>query len=183
MIGRPDMDAGELSAQIAALWARGAPDRTIVLKPMRTDRILLVGFGAVMFALMVLLPGDPSGPFGPATRWLFAVVFALMTLGGLVAMLPGSGGLELRRDGFTVVQMFRRRTTPWTQTAGFRVGRIRVRGPTFVLVDLSEPGMGAGVAAVVSGAHSALPETYGLEVEHLASLMNEMREHALSRRR
>lgn len=181
------MDAGELSAQIAALWARGAPDRTIVLKPSRTDRYLIVALGAAIVAAVVFLPGNPL------VRWLLGVVFGLLMLGGLVAMLSGSGGLELRRDGFTTVQMFRRKTTLWTQTAGFRAGPLQgfwIWGvelrPKFVLVDLAGPSAqqaGARVAAVVSGAHNALPETYGLEAEHLASLMNEMREHALSRRR
>lgn len=179
------MDAKALSAMIAALWTPGNPNPVVVLRPSRTVRVVIIVVAASFLAMLLFLPGDPGRPSESVMRWVFGVVVGLMMLGALVAMLPGSSALELRRDGFTTVQMFRRTTTLWTQTGGFRVGKIRVRSPPFVLVDLSGPAAerpSARIAAVVSGAHSALPETYGLTAAELAWLMNEMRDRALAGR-
>lgn len=179
------MVSAALSAQIEALWVPGAPDRAVVLLPSRRKWLVVAAIGAGFVAAAILISDDPTDSWGPTMRWLTGAFFGLVTIVGLVAMLPGAGALELRRDGFTTVSMFRRATTPWTQAAAFRVGYLGGAPQKFVVFDLVGPtadGAGARLSAVIAGAHGALPDTYGLSAEDLAALMNQMCERALAGR-
>jgi hypothetical protein len=117
-------------------------------------------------------------PFG----WAAVIFFGIAAILLLVRLIT-KNELSLSPEGFTVTNLGRTATTPWTHVESFGVmspgGRARIVGYNFV------EGLG-GVAGMRRAARSRmgyealLPDTYGLKPEELARLMNDWRERSPS---
>jgi hypothetical protein len=110
--------------------------------------------------------------------------FAGLTFSGLSAsfsalmLLPGAGYLRLEPEGFTVCSLFRRRFFRWSSISEFGVMRIGARRPQFIVGMRYQPDtpIQARIGSFNArhwGFEGALPDTYGMTTDQLASLMNE----------
>ncbi len=148
----------------------------LVLRPSRLKHLLLLtGCSAFVAAGAWMIAEGERVVVG----WLCAGFFGLGIPLSLVAMLPGASSLTLDRDGFAVRHLFVRRwRTRWLDAGPF-APRAVGRGTTLVVYD--EParqGPAAEVSRRLSGASSALPDTYGLGARALADLMERWRRRA-----
>ena len=109
--------------------------------------------------------------------WGYAgiVFFSLCAIVFAIQLLPNSSYLRLTREGFTMCSLFRQHTIQWRHVGKFGVGRIWLR--KVVGWDPAHDISTVGIATkAISGYVSALPDTYGLRAEHLADLMNQLRD-------
>jgi len=143
-------------------------------------RKLHVGFneqlGYGVMAMAVLGLSFMWRRVSPVPGYIFmalAVVFAVM----LFVRRPT---LVLDRDGFTTTSLFGAEHTRWADIVRFEARK--VAGRKVVAMDLAESGQPARPKPRAFGllprAEPMLPHTYGLGVDELADLMNEMKSRA-----
>lgn len=107
--------------------------------------------------------------------WFEILFFGLCLLAGLAQLHPGCSYLQLDREGFTLCSLFRRHRFRWEEIEGFYV--------VFAGREMVGWKFSAGCRAValfklnraIAGCDAALPDTYGMSAEELASLMNQWR--------
>ena len=152
------------------------PDQSlpITLYPDRLRGLLLIAVSAIMVAASIFLIGK-----NPVVGWIGAVLFGLMLIVFVVQLLPGSSSLELTSEGFTLTSLYVRSFRRWSDINDVRVvkvGRRQVVGFQY------RPGYRAKATLrrfnrASAGIDGALPITYGMKVEDLADLMNEIKHH------
>jgi hypothetical protein len=149
-----------------------SPDRApVTLYPQRRRTIVLAVVSAVFVVVGALAAAD-----GAAIGWAAVGFFGLCLLVFLALLLPGAAYLRLDQEGFTICSLFRPGRVRWGDARSFR--SYAVPGGTFVGFDLagaSAP-LGRLVARSLSGVDGGLPDTYGLEAEELAGLLNVWRD-------
>ncbi len=92
--------------------------------------VLLAGFNLVL-ALTDLTDGDPTTTRGAISTWLRLLVVVVFLL---VAVGEFRRRVTVDTDGIHLVEPFRRRTYPWQDVAGVRLGRPTLLGDAFVYV-------------------------------------------------
>jgi hypothetical protein len=152
---------------------RGA---TRILRPKRLKTFgwLALSAGFTAGGAWMILSGEPIGWFPALFFGLCAVVFG-------VILLPNSAYLRVSQDGFTVCSLFRAQSYRWSDVGPFTVGRI---GPNrMVVFNFSDQYRAAPrarkLASALTGYEGALPDSYGMSLEDLASLLNEYRQTKL----
>jgi hypothetical protein len=149
----------------------------VMLTPSRRKwiLILLISAGFTAIGIWMVARGDTTG-------WFPLAFFGLCTVAGVIALLPGAGGLRLDRDGFAVTSLFRSHTYRWHDTSGFAVTRIS--GNKMVVFD-DVNAAGRAIASVnvgLVGRNAGLPDTYGLGADALAELLTFWRARAVTGR-
>jgi hypothetical protein len=141
-----------------------------------------LGFAAV---LLYMLDDGALSPSATFKAWLGIAVFGMCALVAAVMLLPGAGSLTLGADGFDRVTLFMTFRKPWRQVGNFTVVQYSPRrGRTIRFVGYDDAALAAeNVNHRLSGRNAALPDTYGLSHEDLASLMNQWRARALAQPR
>ena len=113
--------------------------------------------------------------------WLVAA-FGLVGAAVFTVMSLRPNRLELSGEGLTTVTLGRRWSVRWSECGEFRTSKVdySVAGPSMVVFDCSAPGIRGhpleAAAEALSGANAALPETYGMPADELATLLNTYRE-------
>lgn len=145
----------------------------ITLRSSRKKYLVRLGAGALFTAVGLGMASEE-----PFIGYLTAGFFGIGLLVCAVQLLPNSSYLRLGPEGFTVCSLFRSHTVPWSDVAEFWV--IRVGGNDMVGWDFAPhyqaQAVGRAVATSLTGVGAALPDSYGMDPEELASLMNELRE-------
>jgi hypothetical protein len=149
----------------------------VTLYPSRRKWLLVLAGGVLLAAGGVLMvrSGDPTG-------WFPLIFFALVAVVAAAAMLPGAGALLLDREGFQVTTLFRHHRTRWQDATGFMASRIPPASQRFVVYDdVTQSAKSlAKINVEIIGRNGALPDTYGLSPDDLASVMAQWRERALT---
>ncbi|TDK24952.1 hypothetical protein E2F46_07170 [Luteimonas aestuarii] len=151
----------------------GADADALHLKPSRWRLLLLLAGSLGFVALGVLLVRE-----GEAwVAWSCIVFFGLCALVAIVSLLPGAGGLWLDAQGFKVRSLYRTWSVRWQDVAGFHPARI---GPNRMVCWDYAPGYRPQqrirrFSRGVAGAEAALPESYGMQVDALAVLLERWR--------
>ena len=149
------------------------PDDSLILLPSRRKYagMLLGSLAFVAIGLAIIGEGHMTG-------WLVVGFFALCAAAFLVNILPQASYLKLTVDNFEYVALFRKTQLQWTSVSSF--GVTRVDGRAMVMFDiLDQQTAAAALARRLLGAGAGLPDTYGLNAEELAQLMNDWRERSL----
>ena len=109
--------------------------------------------------------------------WLPIISFGSCSIIFLISLLPHASYLRLEDEEFTFVTLFRSYMLKWHEVVAFYPGKIGRQ--SMVFYDLSSPTAPhakmrrANVA--LCGHEAALPYTYGLTAEHLAEIMNDLK--------
>ncbi len=144
--------------------------------PLREDLSFLalhLGFGAC--GAFILHNGSSLG-------WAILVPFVLMLPLNLVPLLPESNYLRLDADGITLRRIYQDHRFLWSEISSFRVCKYGLR--RIVCFDYSdEVRRKRSARARARSAHGdgQLLESYGLETEELAQLLNWNREESLGK--
>jgi hypothetical protein len=150
----------------------------VTLYPSRRKWLLVLA-GGLLFTVggvLMVRSGDQIG-------WFPLIFFALVAVVATAAMLPGAGALRLDREGFEVTTLFRRHRSRWQDTTGFMAARIPPAPQRWVVFDdLTQSAKRlAKINVEIIGRNGALPDTYGLSPDDLASVMAQWRERVLKR--
>jgi hypothetical protein len=100
--------------------------------------------------------------------------FGLCALVAIIQLLPSASYLLLTKDGFTMCSIFRATTYRWCDIEKFFVITVVINemvGLDFAKGFREAQAMRA-ISKGISGADGALPDTYGMRVEDLTTLMN-----------
>ena len=149
------------------------------LKPSPWSLLLLLAISSGFVALGAFLIGQGELIGG----WLCVCFFGLGILVALVSLLPGSNYLELTPSGIEVRTLFRKWFVRWTDVQEFFPVVVSTRrmvgwdySPSYTAQLL-----GRSISRGLTGIEAALPDTYGLSAEALATLLNEWRaRHAVA---
>src|SRR6056297_733235 len=112
--------------------------------------------------------------------WIATGFFAAVALVAGLQLVGAGSRLVLERDRFELTNFGRRTPERWDEVANFAV--YRVSGQEFVGYDRArdvETHQGA-MNRAISGRSASLPDSFGLEPEALAALMNAYREAAVA---
>lgn len=140
------------------------------LTPSRGKAVALLALSVGFLALGLWLAQKQ-----PWFGYLAAGFFALGIPVFAARLLPGAFYLELTAEGFTFSALLRKKTERWQDIAGFGVWRA---GPSRKVGWLYAAGRrvsGQTLSEAMSGVHGSLPDTYGMNAEKLAALMNELK--------
>jgi hypothetical protein len=154
----------------------------VTLHPSRRKFVfgLAVCLASVVIAIG-LLQGDSLSPTGMAKVWLGLVVFGVCALVPAVMLLPGAGRLTLDAEGFEQVSLYLKRRVAWRQVGNFTVRRYSLRGRNTDFVGYDDARLPAdNMNRRMIGRNAALPDTYDLSHDELASLMTQWRARALA---
>ena len=121
------------------------------------------------------------------------VFFGLCSLAYVVQLITGGGYLKLKEDEFEFFSGFgRKQCVSWDDVDSFGVAVVRNQSryyvpPTRLVgwnykqgVDVSK--FGRVTSKTLSGREACLPDTYGMKLEELVSLLNEHLERSRNRR-
>jgi hypothetical protein len=164
----------------------------LVLQPSRRRASLYV-LGCLGFVAAGTWIAYTGEELTPAFGWLAVVFFGLCAIVFLVNALPNSSCLTLTHEGFVVRSLFRSQPlVRWSEVERFEVGSLGGRSRMVVFYFAASfkrklTGDAAGgkimrLAQRIGGHEGALPDTYGLSAEDLATLMNEWRDRTVSPR-
>ena len=130
---------------------------------------------------------------GELTGHVGYVFFGLCSLAYVVQLITGGGYLKLKEDEFEFFSGFgRKQCVSWDDVDGFGVAVVRNLSryyvpPTRLVgwnykqgVDVSK--FGRVTSKTLSGREACLPDTYGMKLEELVSLLNEHLERSRDRR-
>jgi hypothetical protein len=173
---RPAANTGD-----AALILASFPG-PVTLHPGRRKFVLaLAGCLAFVAIAIWLLQEGSLSPAGTAKVWLGLVVFGVCALVPAVMLLPGAGRLTLDAGGFEQVSLYVKRRVPWHQVGNFTVRQYSLRGRNNYFVGYDDARLRAdNMNRRMIGRNAALPDTYGLAHDELASLMTQWRARALA---
>jgi hypothetical protein len=148
----------------------------VTLAPSRLKWVLILLGCAGFVAIGILLM-----PKSEAMTWFAIVFFGVGTAVALVMLMPGAGGMKLDGAAFEFTSLFRSHSVPWRDATGFMAGTIPRAGKMMVFFDDARArGKALGQLNVsMTGRNAAVPDTYGLSADDLASLMAQWRERAL----
>jgi hypothetical protein len=148
---------------------------TVTLYPKRSSAVWLFLGCAAFVAIGIWM--------GVTENWIGFLIAAFAGLGLAVAavqLLPGSTYLQVDRSGFTFCNLFRRTTVPWSIVEEFFVVTIKQTGMKvhemvgFNFVESYDKALlGRRIASFMGQCEGALPDTYGMKADELASFMNE----------
>lgn len=150
-------------------------------------RWLIVGGASLAFVLLgvwFVRRGENFEGFSTAwvvfVGWASLLFFGLCLLIAIIQLIPGSAQLRLTDEGFVVRQMFRDKHYSWRDVSRFRVWKEPASGQSSVVFDVTGD---SGVLAstnrrLTGGAGTGLPDTYGLDAEELAGIMEDWRRAA-----
>jgi hypothetical protein len=114
--------------------------------------------------------------------WLCVSFFALCAVVFAVQLLPGAGYLRITGEGFVFCSLFRRSPlVRWPDVSDFRVATVPPSRHKLVVYDWSNAHAGRvrRVNRLLVGASDGLPDTYGMEPQALADLLNARRSRAI----
>ena len=147
----------------------------ITLYPSRIKLMLLLAVSLGFVALGIwILPSDPLiGYLNIGFFGLGAVVFVLQ-------LNPKASFLKITEEGFTFSTMRRRQFVRWQDVDVFKVVRLGPR--RFVgwnsAAGSEAPGGVRRANRAIGGVEAALPDTYGMNADELARLLDEQRQRA-----
>lgn len=174
-LSSPEQIAGYVKYGEAPDVSHGRPGETTQIFTGRVSRWLpMIGLGAGL-TLLCWLVLDPG-----LKRWVAVTCGALITLAGIVPALPGAFRLCLRDDGFEVTTFWRRQFWNWRDVEHFRV--IRPHKESLIGWNikhddgLEDIGLFAGLPPV----DGHLSDTYGMDAQDLADLMESWRARGTS---
>jgi hypothetical protein len=155
-------------------------DHPVVLVASRRRWLGLLAIGVVFTAGGALMVSD-----GRAAGWFAAIFFALCVVVS-AAMVVRPSRLVIDGSGMTSYHLWRRDRFEFRECGPFSVWRNPIaRSQTLVVFDWEGAGRHRRLARLskgLSGATSALPETYGMPAEQLALLLNRSRDCSTGRR-
>ena len=146
---------------------------TITLHPSRGKHVALLLVCVALFAGGVWMIQSGRG-----LGWFPAVVFALgIPVFGL-NLLPGAASLTLSPEGFSFTSLYRKHPlTPWDHVTRFGIAKVSLN--SMLGWDYAPGHTPAGnapsFAKKQTGYEAALPDTYGMRIQHLVNLMEEWR--------
>jgi hypothetical protein len=114
---------------------------------------------------------------GERLGWFVIAVFGLGTLVSVVQLLPNASYLLLTDRGFTVRSIYRSGFVEWGEIGFFTTATIATnRMVVFNYSSHFDRAMRARqFARTLAGFDGALPDTYGMRAEDLATLLNDWR--------
>lgn len=146
--------------------------RTLVLRSSRRKWFGVLAISAT-FALGGVLMINDGAPMG----WFVAGFFGLGAVVAIVTLvLPAR--LEIDADGMTLTQLWRRTRFDFEECSEFRTWSTPLAVVNTVVVfdyESSDRPRLARASVRLSGANSALPDTFGLKASALAELLNKRR--------
>jgi hypothetical protein len=151
--------------------------QSLVLRPSKEKLLLLL----LLCLALTVAGADVVVTLGGFMGWFSLSFFGLGSLIFAIQFLPGASYLELRPGGFVVSSLFRKwPLIPWTAVGGFRVARVPPAQKAMVVFDKEggRTGLGTKVNRALVGADQGPPDTYGLQPQELADLMNQWRANA-----
>lgn len=157
-----------------------ASESDVVLRPSMRKLLRYMLGCAVFVAIGIFALARDEGPIG----WMCVAPFSVGLLVFAVQLLPNASYLRLTNSGFEFCSMFRKSDLiPWGDVSHFRVAAVPPSTTNLVVYDLEKPSAHAHrrVNRALIGASDALPDTYGLDAEELADVMNSWRHRALTR--
>lgn len=148
-------------------------------RPARTETVVFQGhrrwsgiwFGVAAFGaasgIVMVLGGAWAG-------WFMLLVFGPSAIVLGKALRPQANELILDPTGYTIVSVYRRTTTPWSDVE--KVGTLEGSHHPVVAVRFTpkvaaQDPESAALAAAMSGYHRTLPMQYGIDAEDLAAMM------------
>ena len=132
---------------------------------------LLAGSLAFVAGGLLLIPQEPL------VGWLCVVFFGLGAIVFSVNLHPKSSFLTVAHEGFTVARLFRQHFVPWSHVQEFvpaRVGLNKMVGWNYTPEFRAQATL-RRINQATSGVEGALPDTYGMSVDALCALLNEIR--------
>jgi hypothetical protein len=147
---------------------------SVTLVPSRTKWLVMVIGGAGLAGAILLFAG------GDRAAMLIADFFAIGAGFGAIMLRPGAASLRLDGNGFEITHIFRTRSFSWSEVSDFGVIGLG-QGGQAVAFKTSKPRLNSWKrlnAVLAGGRDECLPDTYGMEAENLAQLMNDRRHSA-----
>jgi hypothetical protein len=181
---RPSGAVPAARGKVDAILARFPGPVTLHVSRLKFLGLLAASLGFVA-ALLYMLDDGALSPSATLKAWLGIVVFGMCALVAAVMLLPGAGGLTLGADGFARITLFMTFRKPWRQVGSFTVVQYSLRrGRTIRFVGYDDDALAPDNRnRRMTGRNAALPDTYGLAHEDLASLMSQWRARALAQSR
>lgn len=170
------------SPSVEALLARYPG--SLELKTAPTKLVFFALFSAALGGVMLwMLLHESLGIAMQIALWPGVALF----LGGvpfLLFMLIKGASLRLDREGFEIVQAWRRSRTHWRDASPFELAVVSGTLQRMVVFDDAAQASSklAAMNRSLTGRTSALPDTYGLSLEALSELMNAWQARALASR-
>jgi hypothetical protein len=111
---------------------------------------------------------------------LVTAIFGVVTMIGMMILLPGASSLRLDVTGFQTTNLFRRQSYSWRDVSDFAV--LSIHGNCFVMFRDAKPRVAISKrnAAITGGRNGGLPDTYGMAADDLVQLMTTWRNSALN---
>ena len=159
---------------VAALELSRMKALPMTLRPsLRKMALLFFGSGVFVSGGLWLFPTQPF--FGAILLMVFGLGFVV----GAAGLIPNSTYLTLSADGFTFASFFRKHTVLWESVEIFHPIKLGVNRMVGWKYAAAYKGLGryANPDLVIAGAEAALPDSYGMSVEGLCELMNEIKRH------
>jgi hypothetical protein len=149
-----------------------AYEAVLHLRPSPRRWLGVLAICLVFVGIGLGLPGEG------ATFWIVNVVnpifFGLGALIALAQFVPGVNGVSVDAEGLLIRSLGRRTRVGWGEVVGlFRP--VRMPNQTLIGFDLAPPaseGRLARMNRATCGFHGALPDTYGMDPQDLADLLN-----------
>jgi len=91
----------------------------------------------VAFAVAVLIVGIATAHQAASGAQEIVQILATVLVAAAAAVLPLRSGLSISEGGVVIRNLFSTRVVPWSEIAGFRIGRYKLLGAV-CLVDLKE---------------------------------------------
>jgi hypothetical protein len=133
--------------------------------------LLILGSGIFISSGIWLLPQQPYAALASI------IFFGLCGLVGVVGLLPNSSYLTLTERGFEFASLFRKHFVSWSSVESFVPVRIQFNqmvGWTYPAAFSGSRRL-RGINTALAGVEAALPDSYGVPAEQLATLMNQLR--------
>jgi hypothetical protein len=138
---------------------------------LKSSKLKILGFlgiaaASIAFSLWIATMNPIIGYLGAGYCGLFFLILAIQ-------LLPGYSCLRLEQAGFTFNGLFRSHTVKWTEIEKFTV--IRKMVGLKLSADYKGKKFRRSTALSSAGIAVALPDTYGMNAEQLAALMNSLK--------
>ncbi|MEN8151999.1 MAG: hypothetical protein ABFS86_19445 [Planctomycetota bacterium] len=148
-------------------------DGVLILRPgIRTWVYALLICAVFVVASVSLLCAGKTGP----VPWLGIVFFGSGIPIAGAHFVPGFLHLRLDTTGFTIRGLWRRVSVPWVDVNEFRVSSAGHAVVGWNLIpEVARKGVLASLNRGFAGVEACLPDTYGMEPEDLALLMESWR--------
>jgi hypothetical protein len=144
------------------------PELPYTLKSSKLKILEFLGIAALCtaFSLWIATMNPIVGYLGAGYCGLFFLILAIQ-------LLPGRSCLRLEQAGFTFSGLFQSHTVKWTEIEKFTVVHKTVG--LKLSADYKGKKFHRSTALSSAGVEAALPDTYGMNAEQLAALMNSLK--------